>query len=119
MATATSKGYQIKKLPDVAGIQCPCGVSTRLLTSADGAPCSLHVTAIHDAARHYHKETTEVYYILAGAGKIELNDDWHDLEPGTAIRIEPGTRHRVVSEAGITTIVFGIPAFNPDDEWFD
>ena len=48
-----------------------------------------------------------------------MNDDWHDIEPGTTIWIEPGTRHRVVSERGITTIVFGLPAFNAADEWFD
>jgi quercetin dioxygenase-like cupin family protein len=94
-------------------------VSTRPLTSADGAPCSLHVTSISDSARHYHRETTEVYYILEGAGKIELNGDWHELEPGTVIWIEPGTRHRVVSADELTTIVFALPAFNAADEWFD
>jgi mannose-6-phosphate isomerase-like protein (cupin superfamily) len=94
-------------------------VSTRILTSADGAPCSLHVTSIKEATLHYHRETTEVYYILEGTGKIELNGQWYDLEPGTVIWIEPCTRHRVVSEAAIKTIVFGLPAFNPADEWFD
>jgi mannose-6-phosphate isomerase-like protein (cupin superfamily) len=89
------------------------------LTAADGAPCSLHVTAIRDSARHYHRETTEVYYILEGTGKIELNGECHDIEPGTAIWIEPGTRHRVMSEVGVKTIVFALPAFNPADEWFD
>jgi quercetin dioxygenase-like cupin family protein len=63
--------------------------------------------------------TTEVYYILEGTGKIELNGDWHGLAPGTVICIEPGTRHRVVSEDGLKTIVFGLPAFNSSDEWFD
>ena len=52
-------------------------------------------------------------------GKIELNGDRHDLEPGTVIWIEPGTRHRVVSDAGLKTIVVAIPAFNAADEWFD
>jgi mannose-6-phosphate isomerase-like protein (cupin superfamily) len=79
----------------------------------------LHITAIQDSARHYHKETTEVYYILEGAGKNDLNGRWYDLEPGTTIWIEPGTRHRVVSERGLKTIVFAIPALNPADEWFD
>ena len=58
------------------------------------------------------RQTTEVYYILEGTGKIELNGDWHDLEPGTTIWIEPGTRHRVVSEEGLKTIVFALPAFD-------
>lgn len=116
---ATSTGYLIRKLADAPSVPCPCGVSTRPLTAADGAPCSLHVTAIRDSARHYHRRTTEVYYILEGTGKIELGDEWHDVGPGMTIWIEPGTRHRVVSEGGIKTIVFGLPAFDPADEWFD
>jgi mannose-6-phosphate isomerase-like protein (cupin superfamily) len=119
MAVAAPNGYLVRKLADSPSVPCPCGVSTRPLTAADGAPCSLHVTAIRDSARHYHRRTTEVYYILEGTGKIELNGDTHDLEPGVVIWIEPGTRHRVTSEAGLRTIVFALPAFDPADEWFD
>jgi mannose-6-phosphate isomerase-like protein (cupin superfamily) len=117
--TTTTRGFLVKTLAEAATVPCPCGDSTRILTSADGAPCSLHVTEIREAVRHYHRDTTEVYYILSGTGKIELNGEWRDLAPGTTVWIEPGTRHRVVSEGGIRTIVFGVPAFNPADEWFD
>jgi mannose-6-phosphate isomerase-like protein (cupin superfamily) len=124
MPTATDAppaagGYLIRKLAEAPSVPCPCGVSTRPLTGADGAPCSLHVTAITDSARHYHRHTTEVYYILEGAGKIELNGDWHAVEPGDVIWIQPLTRHRVVSDAGLKTIVFALPAFDAGDEWFD
>ena len=112
-------GYVVRKLADAPSVPCPCGVSTRPLTSADGAPLSLHVTAITDSTRHYHRETTEVYYILDGTGKIELNGEWHELETGTTVWIEPGTRHRVVSAAGLKTIVVALPAFDAADEWFD
>jgi mannose-6-phosphate isomerase-like protein (cupin superfamily) len=118
MPTATA-GYLVRRAADALTVPCPCGVSTRVLTAADGAPCSLHVTSIRDAARHYHRDTTEVYYILSGTGKIELNGDWAELEPGTVVWIEPGTRHRLVSADGVTTIVFALPAFNPADEFFD
>ena len=116
---ATSNGYLVRRVADAPTVPCPCGQSTRPLTAADGAPCSLHVTAIRDSARHYHRETTEVYYILDGRGKMELNGDWVELEPGTVIWIEPGTRHRLVSPDGVKTIVFSLPAFRPDDEQFD
>ena len=119
MSVAAANGYLIRKLADAPSVPCPCGTSTRPLTAADGAPCSLHVTAIRDSVRHYHQRTTEVYYILEGAGKMELNGDWHDVEPGTVIWIAPGTRHRVVSEAGLKTIVFSLPAFDAADERFD
>jgi quercetin dioxygenase-like cupin family protein len=56
---------------------------------------------------------------LEGSGKIELNGDWHDLEPGAVVWIEAGTRHRVVSDGGLRTVVVALPAFDPEDEWFD
>lgn len=115
----TADGYLIRTLSEAPSVPCPCGVSTRPLTAADGAPLSLHVTAITDSARHYHRNTTEVYYILEGAGKIELNGVWHDVAAGAVVWIQPGTRHRVVSDAGLKAIVVALPAFDPADEWFD
>lgn len=112
-------GYLVRRTADAPTVPCPCGDSTRVLTAADGAPLSLHVTSIRDAVRHYHRDTTEVYYILSGTGKMELNGDWVDLEPGTVLWIEPGTRHRLVSEGGIKTVVVALPAFNAGDEFFD
>ena len=93
--------------------------STRLPTAADGVGCSLNVAEIRDSVRHYHRETAEVYYILEGTGKIELNGEWLAIEPGMVVYIEPGTRHRVVSDAGLKTIVVAIPPFRDDDEHFD
>ena len=112
-------GYLVRRTADAPTVPCPCGDSTRVLTAADGAPLSLHVTSIRDAQRHYHLETTEVYYILSGTGKMELDGDWVDLDPGTVLWIEPGTRHRLVSENGVTTLVVALPAFNAGDEFFD
>jgi len=91
----------------------------RPLTSADTPTCSLHVTSIKDSVLHYHRKTTEVYYILEGRGKMHLNGDVVAIEPNLVIYIEPGTRHRLVSESGVKTIVFSIPAFHAEDEYFD
>ncbi|HEX3149351.1 MAG TPA: cupin domain-containing protein [Gemmataceae bacterium] len=114
-----SPGYSVRHVKEAPTVPCPCGQSTRIVTATDGLGCSLHVTAIRDSIRHYHRQTTEVYYILEGAGIIELNDATVDVSPGTTITIEPGTRHRLVSPVGVKTIVFSVPAFDPDDEFFD
>ena len=119
MSLQTSRGYTIRHRSEAPTVPCPCGQSTRILTAADGAPCSVHVTSIADSVRHYHRRTAEVYYILEGVGKIELNDEWFPITPGTVIQIDPGTFHRVVSEQGITTIVMAIPPFDPTDEFFE
>ena len=119
MSPTAAPGYVIRRLAEAPTVPCPCGESTRPLTAADGGPCSLHVTSITDSARHFHRDTSEVYYILEGTGKIELNGRWFDLEPGTVVHIEPGTRHRVVSPGGLRTIVVAVPPFRAEDEHFD
>jgi mannose-6-phosphate isomerase-like protein (cupin superfamily) len=119
MLTAANPGYVVRRLEAAPTVPCPCGESTRPLTAADTPACSLHVTFIKDSVLHYHRETTEVYYILEGRGTMHLNGDVVDIEPNLVILIEPNTRHRLVSPAGVRTIVFSVPAFNPADEYFD
>ena len=95
-----------------------CGASTRPLTYPESEACNLHVAFITNSTKHYHKNTTEVYYILEGRGKMELNDDVIDIEPGLVILIEPGTAHRLYSAEGVRTIVFGVPAYRDEDEFY-
>jgi len=50
---------------------------------------------------------------------MELNEDVIDVEPGTVVYIEPHTRHRLFSVEGVQTMIIGIPAWDPNDEFFD
>ncbi|MEY4396108.1 MAG: L-ectoine synthase [Planctomycetota bacterium] len=50
---------------------------------------------------------------------MELNEDVIDVEPGTVVYIEPHTRHRLFSAEGVQTMIIGIPAWDPNDEFFD
>jgi mannose-6-phosphate isomerase-like protein (cupin superfamily) len=117
MPAVASKGYLIKRLAEAPTVPCPCGQSTRPLTRADTPVCNFHITHITDSVKHYHKECTEVYYILEGRGKMTLHDEVVDIEPGMVIYIEPHTPHRLVSPGGVRTIVFGVPALRPEDEY--
>jgi mannose-6-phosphate isomerase-like protein (cupin superfamily) len=114
-----ASGYTVRRAEDVPPVPCPCGQSTRIVTAADGLGCSFHVTEIRDSVRHYHKTTAEVYYILEGTGRMELDSETVDIEPGMVITISAGIRHRLVSPVGVRTVVVGVPAFDPADEFFD
>lgn len=118
MSITAAKGYMVRRLSEAPTVRSECGQSTRPLTYKDTEVCNLHVTVIKDSTKHYHRATTEVYYILQGRGKMELNDDVIDIEPGLIIYIEPYVAHRLVSEEGVQTIVFGVPAYRPDDEFY-
>jgi mannose-6-phosphate isomerase-like protein (cupin superfamily) len=87
------------------------------MDDADGV-ASLHITDITaDARTHYHKQLTEIYYILEGDGQMELDGERHAVRPGDAILIKPLCRHRAIGR--LRVIVVPVPAFDPADEWFD
>lgn len=113
--------FEITDLPGVPGKLCPCGISHRAFTREDNNACTLHLVEIKtDAAAHYHKRLTEVYYFLEGEGHMELDGKRYPVKPGIAVLIRPGTRHRAVSGGRPMKILnVVIPRFDPDDEWFD
>lgn len=119
MPATIARGYRVHHVSESPTVPCSCGESTRVLTRPDGLACNFHVTFIQDSVKHYHKECTEVYYILEGKGNMELNGDTIAVQPGMVIYIEPNTKHRLWSEKGVRTIVLGIPAWNPEDEYYD
>src|SRR4051812_48979819 len=117
--TISAPGYLVRRLADAPTAPCPCGQSTRPLTVADTPVCNLHVTFIKDSVRHYHRLCTEVYLVLEGTGVLELNEARVEVGPGMVVYIEPGTWHRLVNEEGVRTVVFGVPALLPEDEYFE
>lgn len=113
-----SSNYQIARTADIQPTLCPCGESRRAFTDDPDQTASLHVVDITTAARtHYHKKLTEIYYVLEGEGHIELDGELHAVAPGDALLIKPGCRHRAIGQLKILNVP--IPAFDPDDEWFD
>ena len=48
--------------------------------------------------RHYHKVAEELYFILEGAGEIELDGERRMVGPGDAILIPPGVWHTFTAQ---------------------
>ena len=114
--------YQIVNTNSLDAVPCPCGFARRAFVDDPDQVASLHVVDITDegsqaAKTHYHKKMTEIYYVLQGQGQIELDGIRVDVEPGTSVMIKPGCRHRLIGKFKIINVP--IPAFDPDDEWFD
>ncbi|MDP6379730.1 MAG: cupin domain-containing protein [Phycisphaerae bacterium] len=113
-----AKNYSIAQLDDIAAVICPCGAARRAFVEAGNSPASLHVVDISaDDRPHYHKRTTEIYFVLEGEGHVELDGEAVPVKPMTAVLIRPGCRHRAVGPLRIVNVV--IPPFDPADEWFD
>ncbi len=112
------KRYQIARPDELPGVDCPCGETRRAFVDDPDRIASLHVVDISTEARtHYHKRLTEIYYILEGEGEMELDGERHAVKPGDAILIKPGCRHRAIGRLKVLNVP--VPAFDPEDEWFD
>jgi len=44
---------------------------------------------------HFHPQTEEIYYILAGRGRMVIAGESRDVGPGDAIAIPPGLVHQI------------------------
>ena len=110
------EGYLARRLSEVEPVPCPCGQSWRIFTRADGPLANIHVTAIQNSRRHYHKHSTEFYFILEGEGILEVGDDKLDIAPGLLVRIDAGTPHR--GYGNFKSLIIGVPSWDPADEWF-
>ena len=77
----------------ITPVRCPCGRACRAFGDLPDAPASLHQVEIElDARTHYHREHTEIYYILecAADAAVELNGERVAVHPGSAVMIPPG-----------------------------
>ena len=113
-----SKRYQIEQLDEVEAVRCPCGFAKRAFASPKNQTATLHMVDIQsDSRTHYHKKLTEIYLVLEGEGEMELDGERYPVRPMSAIMIHPGCRHRAIGKLKIINIP--VPAFDPEDEWFD
>jgi mannose-6-phosphate isomerase-like protein (cupin superfamily) len=47
------------------------------------------------ARLHFHNRMEEIYFVIEGVGKIELDGKWFDVKPEDSISIPVGVRHRM------------------------
>jgi mannose-6-phosphate isomerase-like protein (cupin superfamily) len=110
--------YLLAQLDALDTLRCPCGFTRRAFVSEHNPVATLHLLDVQsDAQVHYHKKLSEIYLILEGQGHLELDGELVPVQPMTAVMIKPGCRHRAVGKLRI--VIVPIPAFDPQDEWFD
>ncbi len=110
--------YRLAQMDTLDTLRCPCGFTRRAFVSDDNPVATLHLLDVQsDAQVHYHKTLTEIYLILEGQGHMELDGELVPVKPMTSIMIQPGCRHRAIGKLRIAIIP--VPAFDPQDEWFD
>lgn len=96
-----------------------CGWRDRLISREDAAlsPAAwAHAVDIDGAKLHYHKRSTELYYVLEGSGTVSLDGEEHPVSKGSLVHIPPGVVHG--ARGRMRVLVVGIPDI-ADDDYFE
>ncbi len=70
-----------------------------------------------ETAEHYHPQTEELYYFVAGAGRMRLGQDEAEIAAGDCVVIPPGTPHKLWNEGPdpLVLLCSCAPAYSDDD----
>ena len=96
-----------------------CGWRDRLISAEDEAlrpAACAHAVDIDGARPHFHKRSTELYYVLDGAGQVILDGEEHEVKAGSMVHIPPGVVH--AARGRMRVLVVGIPDI-ADDDYFE
>ena len=69
--------------------------------------------------RHYHARSEEIYVVLDGAGRLEIDGEERRVEIGDAALIPPGARHRIVADGALRFLCCCTPPYSDDDTVLD
>jgi mannose-6-phosphate isomerase-like protein (cupin superfamily) len=91
-------------------------------TNAPVANQSLAEATVRAAAatqRHYHKLSEEIYFILEGRGRMEIDGETHAVKPGDAILIPPGAWHTIAAQEPLRFLCCCAPPYAHEDTYFE
>jgi mannose-6-phosphate isomerase-like protein (cupin superfamily) len=71
--------------------------------------------------RHYHREAEEIYYVVEGAGELEVDGERRRVSVGDAALIPPGARHQIRADGKgpLRFLCCCAPAYRHEDTLFD
>ncbi|MFL5862523.1 MAG: cupin domain-containing protein [Solirubrobacteraceae bacterium] len=70
-----------------------------------------------ETAEHFHPRTEELYYFVAGEGRMRLDDDEAPVTSGDCVVIPPGTPHKLwnTGDSALVLLCCCAPAYSDDD----
>ena len=69
--------------------------------------------------RHYHARSEEIYFILEGAGTIEVDGERRRVRAGDAVLIPPGARHTIAAAGQLRFLCCCSPPYRDEDTYFE
>jgi mannose-6-phosphate isomerase-like protein (cupin superfamily) len=71
--------------------------------------------------RHYHRASEEIYFVLKGSGRMEVDGDTRTVRPGDAVLIPPGAWHTLENDGSseLRILCCCSPPYSHDDTFFE
>jgi mannose-6-phosphate isomerase-like protein (cupin superfamily) len=71
-------------------------------------------------ARHYHRATEEIYFVLKGSGEMEVDGSTERVRPGDAVLIPAGAWHTLVNDgtSELRILCCCVPPYSDEDTFF-
>jgi mannose-6-phosphate isomerase-like protein (cupin superfamily) len=71
--------------------------------------------------RHYHRSTEEIYFVLKGSGRVEVDGDTRTVRRGDAVLIPPGAWHTIENNGSseLRILCCCSPPYSHDDTFFE
>jgi mannose-6-phosphate isomerase-like protein (cupin superfamily) len=100
------------------------GSLLRELLHPDKAKVDLRYSLAHatvppgDTTKPHRLKASEVYYIIAGTGRMVIDDESGPVRPGDAVYIPPGATQYIENTSQVDLVFLCIvdPAWQPQDE---
>jgi mannose-6-phosphate isomerase-like protein (cupin superfamily) len=71
--------------------------------------------------RHYHRATEEIYFVLKGSGRMEVDGDSQTIRPGDAVLIPAGAWHTLENNGNseLRFLCCCAPPYSHEDTFFE
>ncbi len=68
---------------------------------------------------HHHKRSEEIYFVLEGTGRMEIDGETREVSPGDAILIPPGAWHEIAAVTDLRFLCCCSPPYEHADTFFE
>ena len=69
--------------------------------------------------RHYHRRSEEIYFLLEGEGRMEIDGEERVVQPGEAVLIPAGAWHQIRAVQPLRFLCCCAPPYAHEDTYFE
>jgi len=96
----------------------PGSACDRLIDRQDDGQVAAWARTIEspETRQHYHRQSAELHYVLAGQGLMHLDGRAHEVQAGSLVHVPPGVIHS--ASGAMRVLVVGVPFIAEEDTFY-